>query len=85
MKENKEKFSRETIRFVIIFLTIVSIFELFMIIGYLDLINDKNNYILNLTEEKQELTDDYGDMLQKYIDKKHELEKYEKRYGKLND
>lgn len=84
MEENKERFSRETIRFVIIFLTIVSIFELFMIIGYLDIINDKNNYILNLTEEKQELTDNYGEMLQKYIDKKHELEKYQRKYGDID-
>ena len=57
---------------------------IFYVLFSVDLINDKNNYILNLTEEKQELIDKYGDMLQKYIDKKHEVEKYEKRYGKLN-
>ena len=85
MGRNKDRFSNETIRFVIIFLTITSIFELFMIIGYLDIINDKNNYILNLTEEKQELTDKYGDMLQKYIDKKHLAEKYQRKYGEIDD
>lgn len=72
----------EKIRFIIITLIIFCLFELFMIIGFIDITVDKNNYILNLTEEKQELTDKYGDMLQKYLDKKHELEKYQRKYGK---
>ena len=83
MEENKDVFSRETIRFIIIFLLIMSIFELFLIVGFMDVINDKNDYILNLTEEKQEVTDQYEDNLQKYIDKKHELEKYKRKYGEM--
>lgn len=74
---------REKIRFLLIVLTITTLFEFFMILGFLDLLNDKNNYILNLTDEKQELTDKYGDMLQKYIDKKHELDKYQRKYGEI--
>lgn len=85
MEENNDRFSNETIRFVIIFLLITSIFELFMIVGFLDIINDKNNYILNLTEEKQELTDQYGELMEKYLDKKHLAEKYQRKYGDIND
>lgn len=84
MEEKNDKFSRETIRFIIIFLSIVSIFELFMIVGYLDIINDKNNYIFNIEQEKQELTDQYGDILQKYLDKKHIAEKYQRKYGDID-
>lgn len=73
----------EKIRFIIITLIIACLFELFMLIGFIDIINDKNNYILNLTEEKQEITDKYGDILQKYIDKKHELDKYQRKYGEI--
>ena len=84
MQENKDAFSRKTIRFVIIFLLILSIFELFIIIGYLDIINDKNNYILNIEQEKEEINEKYGDMLQKYLDKKHLAEKYQRKYGDID-
>lgn len=75
----------EKIRFAIVTLVIACLFELFLIIGFASLINDKNNYILNLTEEKQEITDKYGDMMQKYLDKKHLAEKYQKKCGEAND
>lgn len=65
------------------FITLLILTLIFFLLLQVDLINDKNNYILNLTQEKQELTDKYGDMIQKYIDKKHELEKYQRKYGEI--
>ena len=59
MQENEDRFSKETIILVIIFLLIVSIFELFMIVGYLDIINDKNNYILKILENQHKLKRKY--------------------------
>ena len=72
-------------RYLATFITLIIILLIFFLILSIDLINDKNNCILNLTEENQELTDQYEDALQKYIDKKHELEKYQRKYGDINE
>lgn len=76
-KEDKE-------RLIITFVVGFILFLIFCVLLQVDLINDKNKYILNLTEEKQELTDNYGDMLQKYLDKKHIAEKYQRKYGEID-
>lgn len=76
-KEDKE-------RLIITFAVGFILFLIFCVLLQVDLINDKNNYIINIEKEKQELTDQYGDMMQKYIDKKHLAEKYQRKYGDIN-
>lgn len=78
---NKE----EKIRFAVITLIIACLFELFLIVGCFDLLNDKNDYILNQSQEKQEVLDTYEELLEKYADKTQKLNDYERRYGDLND
>lgn len=71
-------------KLIVTFVTLLILLLIFFLILSIDLINDKNSYILNLTEEKQELTDKYGDMMQKYLDKKHIAEKYQRKYGDID-
>ncbi len=73
----------EGIRFLTITLTISTLFLLFLFIGCLDLINDKNMYINGLLSDRSICNGKLDSITNDYTKMENELNKYKEKYGEI--
>lgn len=74
---NKE----DKIRFIIISLGVACLFELFLFIGALDIINDKNAYINGLQSDRAICNGKLDSLIGDYAKVESDLKDYKRKYG----
>ena len=71
----------EAKRFLIITLGIACLFELFMILGMIDIINDKTAYINGLQSDKAICNGKLDSIIGDYAKIEKDLKEYKRKYG----
>jgi len=74
---------REINRFLIISLGIACLFELFLITGAIDIINDKTAYINGLLSDRAMCNGKLDSLKHDYRKMEDELKEYQEKYGEL--
>lgn len=75
----------ERVRFLIITLIVACLFELFLILGGIDIINDKNAYINGLLSDRNICNDKLDGIIQDYAKIDNELQDYKRINGELDE
>ena len=74
----------EKIRFLMITLSIACLFELFLFIGALDIINDKTAYINGLQSDRAICNGKLDDIIGDYAKIENDLKEYKRKYGDID-
>lgn len=73
----------EAKRFLLIILIVACLFELFLIIGAVDIINDKTAYINGLQSDRAICNGKLDDIIGDYAKVENDLKEYKRIYGEM--